>query len=147
MNKNILLFFMGLLLCLPGQSFGERMTDNWKLTGYTRYRDAIFADMARLGAPAPGKTAVWIKIAPSKRSRYLRIINDYLASVHKQGRGFKSIEILCEFDCAKHHVRFLNFVYLDDNRHVIHEAAETHPLWMQINPGGIWHPVEKALCN
>lgn len=147
MKTGFALFFVFLLTAVPPEIFAERMTDNWKLTGYTRYRDAVFADMARLSSSSPGKTTAWIKIAPSKRSNYRQVIYDYLASVNKQSRGFKSIEILCEIDCAGHHLRFLNFVYLDDNRNMIHETAEANRIWMQIRQGGIWHPVEKAVCK
>ena len=140
-------FLVCVLLTLPIQVTAERMTDNWKLTGYTKHRDGVFADMSRLSSPNPGITAVWLKIAPSSRSRYLQAIFEYLQSVKKQDQGFKSIEILCDVDCATHQIRFMQFVYLDNNRKIIHETYEGRPAWMQINPGGIWYPVEKNVCT
>jgi len=146
MKIKIIIFLVCLLAIPSSPILAERMTDNWKLTGYTRYRDAVFADIARLSSPAPGTTAVWIKIAPSAKSRYLQTINEYLQSVKKQNQGFKSIEILCEVNCSGHLIRFMKFVYLDSDRNVIHETYEGRPVWMPINPGGIWFPVEKTAC-
>lgn len=147
MKATIILFLACLFAATPIPAPAERMTDNWKLTGYTRYRDAVFADLARLSFPAYGTTAVWIKIAPSKRSQYLQSINEYLETMNKQNRGFRSIEILCEVNCTGHLIRFTKFVYLNGNRNIIHETYEAKPIWMQINQGSIWHPVEKAVCN
>ena len=140
------LLLVCLLMILPSILLAEKMTDNWRLTGYTKYRDAVFADMARLSSPAPGTTAVWIKIAPSTRSKYLRFINEYLESVKKPDKEFKSIEILCEINCSSHLIRFTTFVYLDKNRNVIHKAYEDKPGRLLINEGSIWHPVEKETC-
>lgn len=141
-----LFFFVGLSLIMPASLFAERMTDNWHLTGYTKYRDAVFADAARLSSPAPGITAIWIKIAPSKRSQYLGLINECLRTAHKETKRFRSIEILCEIDCAKHLIRFSRFVYLDNDRNTIHEAYEARPAQYLINEGSIWYPVEKEAC-
>lgn len=142
----ITFFLVCLLMVAPLTILAERMTDNWKLTGYTKYRDAVFADMARLSSPAPDTKAVWIKIAPSKRSKYLQAVNEYLESVNKNAQGFRSVEILCEVHCAGHLIRFMKFVYLDDGRNTICETYEARPVWMQINQGSIWYPVEKAAC-
>jgi len=142
----IIFFLVCLTLMIPETIFAERMTDNWKLTGYTKYRDAVFADMARLSSPAPDVAAVWIKIAPSRRSKYLQAVHEYLVSVKKNDESFRSVEILCEVNCAGHVIRFMKFVYLDGNRNIIHETGETAPVWMKINRGGIWYPVEKAAC-
>lgn len=146
MRIKTILFCVCLYFMFPGGLFAERMTDNWQLTGYTKYRDAIFADMDRLFSPTPGTTAVWIKIAPSVRSKYLQFINEYLQTVKKRDQGFKSIEILCEVNCRGHLIRFTKFVYLDTNRNVIHETYEARPEWMQIHQGSIWYPVEQAAC-
>ena len=143
----VILFASFLFLIMPASLFAEIMTDNWRLTGYTKYRDAVFADMARLSSPTPGTTAVWIKIAPSKRSKYLQFINEYLETVRKRDKRFKSIEILCEINCTSHLIRFTRFVYLDNDRNVIHEAYETNPKWLLINQGSIWYPVEKEACK
>lgn len=140
------LLLVCLLMILPSILLAERMTDNWRLTGYTKYRDAVFADMARLSSPAPDTQAIWIKIAPSTRSKYLRFINEYLESVKKLDKKFKSIEILCDVNCSSHLIRFTRFVYLDSNRNVIHEAYEDKPERFLINEGSIWHPVEKEAC-
>jgi len=142
-----LFFVVGLYLIMPASLFAERMTDNWHLTGYTKYRDAVFADAARVSSPAPGITAVWIKIAPAKRSQYLRFVNDYLRSVRKGDKGFRSIEILCEINCTNHLIRFARFVYLDNDRNIIHAADEARPTQYLINEGSIWHPVEKEACS
>ena len=141
-----LFFFVGVSLIMPASLCAERMTDNWHLTGYTKYRDAVFADAARLSFPAPGITAMWIKIAPSKRSQYLGLINEYLRTVRKEGKGFKSIEILCEINCKTHLIRFTRFVYLDKDRNIIHDAHETGTQRYLINEGSIWYPVEKEAC-
>ena len=147
MKWKALFFFVGLSVVMPASLFAERMTDNWHLTGYTKYRDAVFADTERLSSPAPGIAAIWIKIAPSKRSQYLRLVNDYLRQVHKEDKGFKSIEILCEINCARHLIRFTKFVYLDSDRNTIHEAYEARPTQYLINEGSIWYPVEKEACS
>lgn len=146
-NWKVLLILVCLLLIMPNLLFAERMTDNWRLTGYTKYRDAVFADMARVSSPAPGITSVWIKIAPSKRSPYLRFIHDYLKAVNRQDREFRSIEILCEINCTNHLIRFTSFVYLDNDRRIIHEARDTSPDRFLVNQGSIWYPVEKEACQ
>jgi len=142
-----IMFLVCLLMILPSILFAERMTSNWRLTGYTKYRDAVFADMSRLSSSAPNTQAIWVKIAPSHRSKYLRFINEYLESVRKPHKEFKSIEILCEINCSSHLIRFTRFVYLDKNRNVIHEAYEDKPERFLINEGSIWHPVEKEACT
>ncbi len=147
MKGKALFFYVGLSLMMPALLCAERMTDNWHLTGYTKYRDAVFADAARLSSPAPGITATWIKIAPSKRSQYLGLINEYLRTAHKEAKRFRSIEILCEIDCAKHLIRFTRFVYLDNDRNTIHEAYETRPVQYLINEGSIWYRVENEACS
>ena len=147
MKRKVLLCLICMCLVAPASLSAEKMTGNWHLTGYTKYRDAIFADTARLSSHAPDATAVWIKIAPSPRSKYLTFINDYLESVSKHDRGFKSIEILCEINCSRHLIRFTRFVYLDNHRNIIHDASETDMTWLQINRGGIWYPVEKEACK
>lgn len=146
MKWKALLFFVGLSLIMPASLFAERMTDNWQLTGYTKYRDAVFVDRARISSPSPGITAAWIKIAPSKRSPYLQSINEYLRKVRKEEKGFKSIEILCEMSCSTHLIRFTQFVYLDKDRNIIHEAYETGKQRYLIHEGSIWYPVEKEAC-
>jgi hypothetical protein len=146
MKWKSVLFLVCLLMILPAILFAEKMTSNWQLTGYTKYRDPVFADMARLRSPAHDTQAIWIKIAPSARSKYLRSINEYLASVRKPHHEFKSVEIFCEINCSRHLIRFTRFVYLDKNRNVIHEANEDKPERFLINGGSIWYPVEKEAC-
>lgn len=130
----------------PATLFAERMTDNWLLTGYTKYRDAVFVDRARLSSPSPDAANVWIKIAPSQRSQYLKFINEYLRTVRKEGKGFKSVEILCEINCRTHLIRYTRFVYLDKDRNIIHEAYETGQQRYLIHEGSVWYPVEKEAC-
>jgi len=139
--------FVLLQISFPPLSLAEKMTDHWKLTGFTKYRDAVFADMTRLGSPTPDTVSVWIKIAPSKRSKYLQAVWAYLASVHKDHQRFRSVEILCEIDCTGYRIRMTKFVYLDDARTVIHETPETQRTWIPIHHGGIWHPVAKTACS
>jgi hypothetical protein len=146
MKRKAILILFCLFLILPASLFAERRTDPWRLTGYTKYRDAVFADLSRLSSPAPETEAVWIKIAPSTRSKYLQFINEYLEAVGKRNKGFKSIEILCEVNCRSHQIRFTKFVYLDDDRNILHEADETNPRWLQTLQGSIWYPVEKEAC-
>lgn len=147
MKRKFVLFLVPLFWIIPASVEGERMTDNWRLTGYTKYRDAVFADVDRLSSPAPDMKAVWIKIAPSQKSKYLQFIHEYLAAVKKSNKNFQSIEILCEMNCSRHLIRFTEFVYLDNDRNVIYEAYEIHPRWLQINQGSIWYPVEKEACT
>ena len=147
MQRKAILCFVLLTLVIPASLFAERMTDNWRLTGYTRYRDAVFADRDRISEPEPGITAVWIKIAPSQRSKYLLSVNDYLATVKKRNKGFKSIEILCEINCSSHWIRFTRFIYLDNKRNIIHKAYDARPEWFLISQGNIWYPVEKEACR
>jgi hypothetical protein len=127
-------------------AYAEKMTDRWRLTGFTKYRDAVFADTLRLAFTASGTSTIWVKIAPATRSTYFKLINEYLGKVNKSGREFKSIEILCEFNCSSHLIRFLDFVYLDNAGNVIHEALEKKPAWFFIRQGNIWYNVEKEAC-
>ncbi len=146
MKKIFVLFWICLFWIMPVSVFSERMTDNWRLMGFTKYRDAVFADMARLSSPTPDTKAVWVKIAPSGKSKYRQSIREYLDTAGIRDKKFKSIEILCEIHCTHHLIRFTGFVYLDDNRNIIHEAYETNPQWLQIIQGNTWYPVEKAAC-
>ena len=145
-TKTVLLFAI-LFLVMPAWLFAERMTDNWRLTGYTKYRDAVFADRDRISRPAPDLTLAWIKIAPSGKSRYLSFVAEYLNSVKKWNSQFKSVEILCEINCSRDFIRFREFVYLDNDRNVLHRAHETGTQWFMISPGSTWHWVEQEVCS
>ena len=143
----IIFFSACLFFLIPTTVSAEKMTANWRITGYTKYRDAIFADISRLSAPTPETKSIWVKIAPSSRSQYLRLINEYLQTVNKSDKGFSSIEILCEINCANHLIRFTKFVYLDNSRNIIHEVDATNPMWLLILQGNIWYNVEKEACG
>jgi hypothetical protein len=138
---------MGILLLAATAAFAEQPAGQWRLTGFTKYRDGLFADMSRLSHPSPETARIWVRIAPSARSKYLQSINDYLNSAGKAGRGFKFIEILCEFNCTEDKVRFLSFAYLDKSGRAIHAADEPGPSWFYIPPGNLWGNVEKAACE
>jgi hypothetical protein len=142
----IILFVTCLFLITPAPLMAERMTDNWRITGYTKYRDAVFADISRLASPTPGTKSIWVKIAPANKSQYFRMINEYLQTVNKSDKGFRSIEILCEFNCPSHLIRFTRFVYFDPAGSVFHEAYETNLTWLLILQGSIWYNVEKEAC-
>jgi len=143
----ILFFLVYLFLIIPAPLSAEKMTANWRITGYTKYRDAVFADISRLAAPTPETKSIWVKLAPSNRSQYSRMINEYLQTVNKSDKGFSSIEILCEINCASHLIRFTKFVYLDNARNIIHQADATSPIWLLILQGNIWYNVEKEACG
>jgi len=132
---------------MPAPLLAERMTDNWRLTDYTKYRDAVFADIFRLTSPTPDTKSIWVKLAPAKKSQYFRMINEYLQTVNKSDKGFRSIEILCEINCASHLIRFKKFVYFDNSGNIIHEIAETNMGWLLILQGNIWYNVEKDACG
>jgi hypothetical protein len=143
-----IIFFMLCLLLITSNSIAaEKMTDRWRITGYTKYRDAVFADISRLTFPMPGTVTIWVKIAPASKSGYFRLINEYLVSVNKSDRGFKSIEILCEINCSGHLISFLRFIYFDDSGNVIHAVDETNPQRFLILQGNLWYNVEKEACG
>ena len=71
----MILFVVCLFLITPFPLMATRMTDNWRLTGYTKYRDAVFADISRLTSPTPSTKSIWVKIAPANKSQYFRLIN------------------------------------------------------------------------
>jgi len=143
----IIFFAVCLFLIIPAPLSAEKMTANWRITGYTKYRDAVFADISRIATPTPETKSIWVKLAPSSRSQYLRLINEYLQTVNKSDKGFSSVEILCEFNCAGHLIRFTKFVYLDTSRNIIHEADTMSPKWLLILQGNIWYNVEKEACG
>ena len=143
----ILFFAVCLFLIIPTPLWAEKMTANWRITGYTKYRDAIFADISRIASPTAETKSIWVKLAPSNRSQYLRMINEYLQTVNKKDKGFNSIEILCEINCANHLIRFTKFVYLDNTRNIIHEADAINTMWLLILQGNIWYNVEKETCG
>ncbi len=145
-GRKAVLFYVCLILVLPAALFAEKMTANWHLTGYTRYRDAVFADRARRQSPAPDIQTIWIKIAPSPKSKYRQTIRQYLEAVRRPDARFNSIEILCEIHCAEHLIRFTRFVYLDDARNMIHEADDRKAPWFRINRGSLWYPVSREAC-
>jgi len=137
----------GLLLIASQTVFAEQAAGPWRLTGYTKYRDGLFADTSRLSRPSPETAMIWVRLAPSARSQYLRMINDYLVSIRKSGRGFKFIEIQCEFNCPADRLRFLKFVYLDKTGKTIHAVDESRPAWFYIPQGNLWGNVEKLACE
>ena len=143
----IIFFAVCLFLIMPAPLLAEKMTDKCRITGYTKYRDAVFADISRLTTPTLETKSIWVKIAPANRSQYLLLINEYLQTVNKNDKGFRSIEILCEINCANHLIRFTKFVYFDNNGNIIHEADETNPGWLLILQGNIWYNVEKEACG
>jgi hypothetical protein len=134
-------------MIIPAPLSAEKMTANWRVTGFTKYRDAVFADISRISSPAPEIKSIWVKLAPSNRSQYLRMINEYLQTIGKSDKGFRSIEILCEINCASHLIRFTKFLYLDNDRKIIHEADAINPMWLLILQGNIWYNVEKEACG
>jgi hypothetical protein len=143
----MILFVVCLFLIMPAPLLAERMTDNWRLTGYTKYRDAVFADISRLTSPTPSTKSIWVKIAPANKSQYFRLINEYLQTVNKNDKGFRSIEILCKINCSTHLIRFTKFVYYDNSGNIIHEVDETNLGWLPILHGNIWYNVEKEACG
>jgi hypothetical protein len=147
MKRITILFLVCLFLMTPAPVFAQRLTDNWHITGYTKYRDAVFADISRITASASGTKSTWVKIAPASKSQYFQMINEYLQTVNKSGNSFRSIEILCEIDCVSHLIRFTKFVYFDTSGNIIHEAYETNLGWLAILQGNIWYNVEKEVCG
>jgi hypothetical protein len=147
MKRIAILFLVCLFLMNPAQLLAEKMTDNWRITGYTKYRDAVFADISRLASPAPDTKSIWVKIAPTNKSQYFLMINEYLQTVGKSDKGFRSIEILCEINCATHLIRFTKFAYFDNSGNIIHEVDETNLIWLAIIQGNIWFNVEKEACK
>ena len=145
-TKTVLLFAI-LFLVMPAWLFAERMTDNWRLTGYTKYRDAVFADRDRISQSAPDRTAVWIRIAPSGKSRYRQFVAQYLQSVKKWNPRWKSLEILCEIKCSGNLIRFAEFAYLDDGGKLLHKTRDVHAQWLRINLGSTWHWLEQETCS
>lgn len=144
-SMNILPFLI-ILLLIPSASSAEKMTGNWRLVGYTKYRDAVFMDTARLSSSPNGISTAWIKIAPSGKSKYRRLINEYLVLVTQQSPAFKSIEILYDIHCRDQLIRFKKFVYLDTDGNMIYEASENRPQWLRISHGSVWHPLWKTSC-
>ncbi len=140
-------FFVGcLLLIMPTMLSAETMMDKWRITGYTKYRDAVFADISRIASPSSATKLIWVKLAPANKSQYLRMINEYLQTVNKNDKGFRAIEILCEINCANHLIRFKRFVYFDISGNIIHQADENTPSWFLVFQGNIWYNVEKEAC-
>lgn len=147
MKRTPILFLVCLFLITSSPLFAEKITDKWRITGYTKYRDAVFADISRLASPTPDTKSIWVKIVPANKSQYFRMINEYLQTVNKSDKGFRSIEILCEINCASHLIHFTKFVYFDNFGNIIHEAYETNPGWLLILQGNIWYNVEKETCG
>jgi hypothetical protein len=147
MKRKAILLLICLFLILPATLSAERATDNWRITGYTKYRDAVFADISRITSNATGTKSIWVKIAPANKSQYFRLINEYLLTVNKIDKGFRSIEILCEINCPSHLIRFTKFVYFDNSQNIIHEVDETNLGWLLILQGNIWYNVEKEACS
>lgn len=147
MHTRAIVFFAFWFMVMPACLYAEKMTDNWRLTGYTKFRDAVFVDRERITRPAPDRTAAWIKIAPSVKSRYRPVVARYLQSVKKWNPRWKSVEILCEISCSGDLIRFAEFVYLDDEGSTLHKVRDPREPWFRINPGSTWHWVEQEVCQ
>ncbi|HRV44387.1 MAG TPA: hypothetical protein P5208_03720 [Smithellaceae bacterium] len=147
MRTRAVLLFVFLLAAMPAWLYAEKMTGHWQLTGYTKYRDAVFVDRGRISQPAPDRTAAWIKIAPSGKSRYRDVVAQYLQSVNKWNPRWKSVEIRCEINCSGNLIRYTEFVYLDDDQNMLHEARDVQASWFRINPGSTWHWVQREVCG
>lgn len=142
------LFFCVISLFLLAETSlaAEKMTDNWRITGYTKYRDAVFTDTSRLRTSAPEITEAWIKITPAQKSKYRQYIREYLAAVRKNDNEFHSIEFLSEINCSRHLIRFTKFVYFNRSGKIIHQASEADLKWYAVEQGSVWYSVAKEIC-
>jgi len=53
---------------------GAAEESKWSFVGFTKYRDALFIDKARLSRPSTGKVLVSARIEPSAKSLFRRNI-------------------------------------------------------------------------
>ncbi len=121
--------------------------DQWKLVGFTKYRDALFMDAGSISHISGEGLTVRVKIAPSRKSKYFAEIRKELKKAGKSDRGFKAAEIFTEVDCTGSRIRYLSIVYRKKSGGVIHWAQNPDAEWRRIERGSLWHALQKTACG
>jgi len=135
------LFFAGIFTPVA-----EGREGKWILVGFTKYRDAFFMDSDSIYPSAGNMVTVWTAIAPSKKSPFLRQIKEILSSRQKPAERFKSVVSLYQIDCKKNQYGTLVVIYYDTKGATLHSVQYSQLNWQPIEPGSLWHSLQKAVC-
>jgi hypothetical protein len=118
----------------------------WSFVGFTKYRDALFIDKARLSHPSTGKVLVTAMIKPSAKSLFRRSIKREIPQYRKSLNNFKYLVLEMELICPEDRMRFLNIQFLDANNKILHNSADLKAPWKPVKTGTLWKDLEKAVC-
>ncbi len=97
--------------------------------------------------PSAGNmVTVWTAITPAKKSPFLRQIKEILSSRQKPAERFKSVVSLYQIDCKNNRYGTLIVIYYDTKGEIIHSIRYSQLNMQQIEPGSLWHSLQKAVC-
>jgi len=118
----------------------------WSFVGFTKYRDALFIDKARLSRPSPGKVLVTALIEPSANSLFRRSINREIPQYRNSLNNFKYLVLEMEMICPEDRMRFLKIQFLDAHDKIMRNSTDPKTPWKPIKPGTLWKDLERAVC-
>jgi len=143
----IVIFFahVALVGLFPASAEAEEV--KWVFMGFTKYRDALYIEMNSVYYPSQTIVGVWSLVAPSKKSKYLQEVERELKTVKKSAGGLKYVEILNEIDCTNSRIRYLQIVYFNKEREMIHSVPSSDVEWKTISSGSLWDTLRKTVCK
>jgi len=120
---------------------------DWTLTGFTKYRDAIFLHNKSTSYLLDNRVRAWIIIEPSVKSKYLREAQGELKKAGRPSKDLRYIEILNQIDCAGNQIHQEKILYLNGNGGTIFFISHAVPKWKAIDRTNIWFGLLKKVCN
>lgn len=146
-NWRYSVLFLGLFLLWDGCGYaGAAEEGPWSFVGFTRYRDALFIDKARLSRPSAGKVLVTARIEPSAKSLFRGNIKREVPQYSNSLKDFKYLVLEIELACPEDRMRFLKIQFIDANDKVMHSSADPEAPWKPVKTVSLWKDLEGAVC-
>jgi len=142
----VIFFLSCFIFSVSFSTVAECREGKWVLVGFTKYRDAFFMDSDSIYPSAGNMVTVWTAITPAKKSPFLRQIKEILSSRQKPAERFKSVVSLYQIDCKNNRYGTLIVIYYDTKGEIIHSIRYSQLNMQQIEPGSLWHSLQKAVC-
>jgi hypothetical protein len=142
--KVVICFFL-VLLASHGYA-GATEESEWNFVGFTKYRDALFIDKARLSRPSAGKVLVSARIEPAVKSLFRRNIKQEVPQYKKSLKNFKYLVMEIEINCPEDQMRIRKLQFFTEAGKVMHTAANPEAPWKPVKSGNLWKDLEDAVC-
>lgn len=120
---------------------------DWTLTGFTQYRDAIFLHNKSISHLPDGRVRTWIMIEPSVKSKYLREAQGELKKAGRPSKDLKYMEILNQIDCAGNQIHREKILYLNEKGEAILVTSPAVPEWKAVDRTSIWFGLVQRVCK